>query len=118
MEQYTGKVWKCSFCNKISRSKGAIVTHEKTCKHNIKNKTYCFECEHSCTERKSYISYCGDDYYEKEKTVKDAPFCNLHDAYLIAPKLARQSWFKLQDDEMLMPVVADNLCKHFKTKHK
>ena len=114
MEQYTGKVWKCSFCTKISRSKGAMVNHEKTCKHNIINKTYCIECEHSCTEKKEYKSLYPDNYGEYDSINIDAPFCSYYKKHLIAPKLARQSWFKLQDDEMLMPVVANNLCKHFK----
>ena len=118
MEQYTGKVWKCSFCTKISRSNGAMTNHEKACKSNLKNMTYCYECEHSCIKDKDYIYYNGVPHMERYLIAKDAPFCSYYKKHLIAPKLARQSWFKLQNYEMLMPVVADNLCKHFKTTHK
>ena len=106
------KAYKCDYCNKVSLTKSAINNHERSCLHNPSNRTYCYECGYSTTMRKDYTAYEGHAM-EREVTVKEAPFCSYHDAYLIAPKLARKSWFILGDNEMLMPVVVNNMCKRF-----
>lgn len=35
--------YKCAYCNKVSRTKGSIVQHEKWCRHNPQNR-YCHTC--------------------------------------------------------------------------
>ena len=107
------KAYKCDYCSKVSLSKSAIKNHERACKHNPANRTYCYTCGHSTTMKKDYVVYEGHAM-EREMTVKEAPFCNYHDLYLIAPKLARASWFKLSADEMLMPVSSDKVCPFYK----
>ncbi len=47
METIDGKkVYKCSFCHKLSLSKGAMVIHERCCKSNPDNWTPCASCVH------------------------------------------------------------------------
>ncbi len=47
METIDGKkVYKCSFCNKLSLNKGAMVIHERCCKKNPSNWTPCASCVH------------------------------------------------------------------------
>ena len=67
---------------------------------------------------KVYTAY-KDLSMEREKIANKAPFCASYDKYLIAPKLARKSWFELEEDEMLMPVLVDKICPFFKdSTHK
>lgn len=62
MEIITGrKIFKCEFCAKVSLNAGAIVQHEKFCRHNPKNKHICFECK-NCT----ILTFIG-----KHRTIKD-----------------------------------------------
>lgn len=52
MEKITDKaVYKCSFCGKISLSKGAMIVHEINCKKNPQNGTDCASCEYLKVER-------------------------------------------------------------------
>lgn len=108
-------VYECEFCGKISKSKSGIKTHEKFCRKNPENKTYCYECEYCKSIKKEYTAY-RRIHGGSDRVVDNAPFCSYYDAYLIAPLLAKKSWFDLSDDEILMPVSANKVCEHFKEK--
>lgn len=45
-------VYKCSFCGRISLSKGAMVVHEMNCKKNPQNWTDCAFCDYLKVERR------------------------------------------------------------------
>lgn len=53
------KVYKCSFCGKLSLSKGAMTVHEMNCKKNPKNCTDCASCVHLIHERKHLVGTEG-----------------------------------------------------------
>lgn len=115
MKVVSRTVYECEFCGKISKSKSGIKIHEKYCRKNPENKTYCYECKYCESVKKEYTAY-HRMYGGVERVVNNAPFCNYYDAYLIAPLLAKKSWFDLSDDEILMPVSANKVCEHFKEK--
>lgn len=101
------KAYKCDYCSKVSISKYGMSKHEEACYKNPKNRTYCFSCEHSTSKRKKYSYELSDHYGEDlvEDVSSKAPYCEHFNMYLIAPKLARSSYFNLNDEiEMLMPV--------------
>ena len=116
MKVVSRTVYECEFCGKISKSKSGIKTHEKFCRKNPENKTYCYECEHSKSRKKEYTAYSNFDGLCYKRVAKHAPYCNKNKKYLIAPIIAKKSWFELSADEILMPVCANKICEHFKEK--
>lgn len=106
-------VYECEYCGKLSKSKTGIKLHEKTCKSNPVNQTYCYDCEHSVNRVKEYTAYGDIEDMYLERVAKHAPYCSHFGTYLIAPVIARKQWFKLQVDEMLMPVVLNSKCEHY-----
>ena len=115
MKEVEKTVYKCDHCNRLSLSKSGIKTHEKFCRKNPENRTYCYKCEHCESVKKKYTAYYMVNV-GVEIFVNNAPYCNYYDGYLIAPLLARKSWFDLSDHEMLMPIRANKVCEHFKEK--
>lgn len=115
MKVVSRTVYECEFCGKIFKSKSGIKIHEKFCRKNPENRTYCYECEHCESVKKEYTAY-HRMYGGVVRIVNNAPFCTYYDVYLIAPLLAKKSWFELSDDEILMPVRANKVCEHFKEK--
>lgn len=115
MKKVEKTVYKCDHCNRLSLSKSGIKTHGKFCRKNPENKTYCYMCEHCKSVKKEYTAY-RRIYGGSDRVVDNAPFCSYYDAYLIAPLLAKKSWFDLSDDEILMPVSSNKVCGHFKKK--
>lgn len=115
MKEVKKQVYKCDYCNRLSLSKSGIKAHEKSCRKNPENKTYCYMCEHCESVKKEYTAYFRM-HGGFDRVVDNAPFCSYYDAYLIAPLLAKKSWFELSDDEILMPVSANKVCEHFKEK--
>ena len=115
------KAYKCDYCSKVSISKYGMQRHEDACSKNPKNRTYCFGCERATTKNKEYLyetySPYGEDIVEREAI--DAPYCTHFNKYLIAPKLARASYFNLNDEiEMLMPINIQEKCKYFENIFK
>lgn len=115
MKVVSRTVYECEFCGKISKSNNGIKLHEKTCKRNPINKTYCYDCENCKSIDKKY-EVLNRYYGEVIRISENAPFCEINDAYLIAPLLAKKSWFELSYYEILMPVRANKICEHFKEK--
>ena len=115
MKEVEKTIYKCDHCNRLSLSKSGIKTHEKFCRKNPENTTYCYMCEHCESVKKEYTAY-HRMYGGVGRVVDNAPYCNYYDAYIIAPLLAKKSWFELRDDEVLMPVRANKVCEHFKEK--
>ena len=72
-------------------------------------------CEHCGSKDKEYTAYLRI-HGSIDRIAKDAPYCMRYGKFLIAPKIARQTWFEWSCNEMLMPVRANKVCEHFKEK--
>lgn len=46
MKIYNKPTFECEYCGKVSKTKPAIISHEKSCKKNPCNICLCYSCRH------------------------------------------------------------------------
>jgi len=69
MKEKLEPVYRCDYCNKAMRSKGAMSLHERMCNYNPKNDHKCFQyCKFLNKEQdnstRETLFYCGNEKSE------------------------------------------------------
>ena len=108
MKIETKPVYACEYCNKMSRSKGAMIRHEAACHKNPKNWTKCFDCKYLTME-----DLLNDDGYTRGHQI----ICKFDGASMAPLRAIRMDFGKeiIDSCDKMMPTLEEG-CRNFKKR--